>query len=87
MRHAHDVLLANEHDRTRVNKVLTALAAELAPARPILQVLADIQPIGPIAEVLEHLRSAFTHAAASRTEQAVTAVVTANATSFGAPRL
>ena len=65
--------------RTRVNNVLTSLAAELAPGFPYLYVVADAQPLGPVATVLADLRVAFAHAASGQSAPAVMSVATAAA--------
>lgn len=75
-------MLSRRRDPAAVNNVLVALAAELAPAFPHLHAAAEAQPRGPVAAVLAHLRAAFAHAAGGRTDDAVSTVVTATATTY-----
>lgn len=79
---AQDAIVAGPPDETRVNAVVTALAAELAPAFPHLHAIADSQPHSTVAAVLTQLRAVFAHAAARRPDRAATAVVTASATAY-----
>ena len=79
---AEQDLLASPPDGTRVNEVLAALAAELAPGFPHLYAIADANPLGQVAAVLANLRVAFAHAANDHFAPAVTSVVTAAANAY-----
>jgi hypothetical protein len=82
VRRAQDALLSGTRDTAGVNAVLVDLAAELAPSFPHLHAEAEARPHGPVAAVLDHLRVAFTYAAAGRPDQVVCAMVTAATTGF-----
>jgi hypothetical protein len=82
IRRAHEALLSGLRDTAEVNAVLAGLAADLAPAFPHLHVVANAQPNGPVAGVLSHLQDVFTHAAAGRPDEAVSAVIATVATGF-----
>jgi hypothetical protein len=82
MHRAQDVLLAGAFDSARINEVLASLAAELAPAYPYLNATADAQPSGPVAAVLAHLSASFSHAAAGRSQCAVSSLVTASTSAY-----
>ena len=80
---AHEVLLSGPLEPERVNKVLATLAAELAPAFPYLTAIAAAQATsGPVPAVLTQLSDSFAHAAAGRSGDAVTSLVTASTTAY-----
>jgi hypothetical protein len=79
---AQEVLLSGSLEPERVNKVLATLAAELAPAFPYLNAIAAAQPRSPVPAVLTQLNDSFTHAAAGRSDHAVTSLVTASTTAY-----
>ncbi len=79
---AQSAIAAGPPDEARINAVVATLAAELAPAFPHLQEMADSRPNGAVAAVLTQLRTAFAHAAARRPDRVVTAVVTASTTAY-----
>jgi len=79
---AHKVLLSGPLDPTRVNQVLVTLAAELAPAFPYLNAIAAAHPHTPVPAVLTQLSVSFSHAAAGRSDHAVTSLLIASSTAY-----
>lgn len=74
VRSAQRELLRIDGDRLGVNRVLTALLAEVAPVYERLESLAEAQPAGPVASALTYVRLAVRCAARGEPDLAATSV-------------